>query len=279
MQDYTLDRVSITPFREDKAFTVLQITDTHLFGKEGYTLVGIDTAKSLEAVVQAIKQQNRKYDFVLTTGDLSQDYSVESYKRFAEITKPLDAPLFWLPGNHDDGPLMYREMAGLGISKARNIIVGNWQFIMLNTQVYDNPMGWIQPDQLDYIYSCINLHPDLHVAICLHHNPFEVKCLWLDAHVLKNKDELLRLVDNCPQIKLVLCGHVHQENDFVRNNVRFISSPSTSIQFAPLCDRFTLDSKGPGWRYLTFTPDGGISTEVYRLPDGMYVPDFTVGGY
>ena len=43
MQQFDQDRVSLKPDRKDGAFTVLQITDTHLFGKPGSTLVGLDT--------------------------------------------------------------------------------------------------------------------------------------------------------------------------------------------------------------------------------------------
>lgn len=279
MHHYTIDRVSLKPAREDGAFSVLQITDTHLFGKAGSTLVGIDTRNSLEAVVAAVRDQGIPFDFIVTTGDLSQDYSLESYMAFRDILSVFPEPLFWLPGNHDDGPLMYREMAGLGISVARNIIIGKWQFVLLNTQVYNNPMGWIVPEQLEYLRGCLEMHPDLYTVVCLHHNPFEVKCLWLDAHVLKNRDDLARLISHYPMVRLVLCGHVHQEHDFISDGVRYISSPSTSIQFAPLCDRFTLDTLGPGWRYLRFTPDGGISTSVFRLTGGEFLPDFTVGGY
>src|SRR5574344_689635 len=176
----------------------------HLFGHENDCLLGIDTAYSFQAVIDAVRQQNIAFDIILATGDLSQDYSYDSYKRFAEMVKQLEKPVFWLPGNHDDGPLMRRIMPEFGVSIARNIIIGEWQFIMLNTQVYSVPHGWILPDQ----------------------------------HELKNKNELLDLVYKHPQVKLVLCGHVHQETDFVSNNVRFISSPSTSIQFEPLSFTF-----------------------------------------
>lgn len=74
-------------------------------------------------------------------------------------------------------------------------------------------------------------------------------------------------------MRLVLCGHVHQETDLLHEGVRFISSPSTCIQFEPLSRDFGLDSKGPGWRYLQLYADGRIETQVHRLPAGCYIPD------
>jgi len=47
----------------------------------------------------------------------------------------------------------------------------------------------------------------------------------------------------------------------------------------PYSFNFSLDQNGPGWRYLTFKDDGSIETEVYRLPPGLFMPDFAIGGY
>ncbi len=273
-----MDRVTIQAKSADNV-SVLQITDMHLFGKEHDCLLGVDTAASFQAVIEAINAQQTHFDIILATGDLSQDYSTESYRRFAQMVNQLQKPVFWLPGNHDDGPLMRRVMPDFGISIARNIIVGKWQFIMLNTQVYSVPHGWILPDQLAYTQQCIEDNIDKFTVVCLHHNTFPVNSAWLDQHELKNKYELLDLIRQYPNVKLVLCGHVHQEQDFVRDNIRFISSPSTSIQFEPFSFNFALDAKGPGWRYLNFANNGLITTEVYRLPAQRFIPDFAIGGY
>lgn len=273
-----MDSISIEP-KNLSQISVLQLTDMHLFARDAETLLGVDTAKSFQAVLDAIKDQNRYYDIILATGDLSQDYSADSYKRFSEMMKPLNKPVFWLPGNHDDGPLMRRIMPGLGISNARNVIIGNWQFILLNTQVYSVPHGWILPSELEYTKVCIEEHPDLNTVVCLHHNTLKVNSAWLDQHELKNKEELISLIEKYPQVKLVLCGHVHQETDTINNGVRYISSPSTSIQFEPFSYNFGLDNKGPGWRYLEFFENGTIETEVFRLPFERFLPDFAIGGY
>ena len=278
MQDF--DKEYVKPTRADGAFSILQLTDTHLFADQNTGFLGVNTAQSLQAVIDAVLRQNRKFDLIITTGDIAQDYSEQSYVNFAKMMHAsFSQPVFWLPGNHDDGPKMARVFPTVGISAAKNVIVGRWQFVLLNTQVYNAPFGWITPEELNYLRLCLDNHPELHTVVCLHHNAYRVNSAWLDQHELRNKEELLSLISGYPQVKLVLCGHVHQETDFVKDGVRFISSQSTSIQFEPLSFNFGLDSKGPGWRYLTFTPDGGISTDVYRLPFEMFRPDFAIGGY
>ena len=96
---------------------------------------------------------------------------------------------------------------------------------------------------------------------------------------MHNQDEFNNFIATLPNVKLVLCGHVHQEIDEVVGRTRYIASPSTSIQFEPLSHDFALDSQAPGWRYLQFAPDGQIDTQVYRLPQGSFTPDVGVSGY
>ncbi|MEF1337780.1 3',5'-cyclic-AMP phosphodiesterase, partial [Vibrio rotiferianus] len=37
--------------------------------------------------------------------------------------------------------------------------------------------------------------------------------------------------------------------------------------------------ESPGWRELELHSNGDITTEVNRLPDGQFQPDFTSNGY
>ena len=73
-----MDRVSVKPKHQDRV-SVLQLTDMHLFGNDDERLLGVDTAASFQAVLDAIMQEGRDIDIVLATGDLSQDYSYDSY--------------------------------------------------------------------------------------------------------------------------------------------------------------------------------------------------------
>jgi Icc protein len=55
---------------------------------------------------------------------------------------------------------------------------------------------------------------------------------------------------------------VHQAGDRTRNNVRFLSTPSTCAQFLPSSDFFALDDRPPGMRWLELHEDGRIDTEI-----------------
>ncbi|MCK0526874.1 3',5'-cyclic-AMP phosphodiesterase [Anaerobiospirillum sp. NML120449] len=264
---------------DEEHISVLQLTDLHLFAEEAGTLLGVRTADSFKAVLEAVVNQSLHFDIVVVTGDISQDYSVSSYQRFAHAIAMLQKPVFFVPGNHDDGPLMYRILHNFGVHTERSLICNNWQFVFLNSEVYSVPHGWVERDQLNYLKACCDNHPELNTAVLVHHLPRLVRSNWLDTQTMHNQDEFNNFIAGFPNIKLVLSGHVHQEYDQVHDGIRYIATPSTSIQFEPLSHDFALDMQGPGWRYLRFDRNGGIDTQVFRLPSGRFIPDTGVGGY
>ncbi|WP_281709484.1 3',5'-cyclic-AMP phosphodiesterase [Anaerobiospirillum succiniciproducens] len=259
--------------------SVLQLTDPHLFAEESGTLLGVHTAQSFKAVLESILNQNLHFDCVIVSGDISQDYSVSSYQRFAHAVSVLERPVFFVPGNHDDGPLMYRILSDYGVNTQRCLIADKWQFVFLNSEVYSVPHGWVERHELNYLRDRIEERPDLNTVVVVHHLPRHVNSRWLDTQTMHNQDEFNSFICNFPQVKLVLSGHVHQEYDQIFNNIRYIASPSTSIQFEPYSHDFALDLKGPGWRYLQFDWSGNINTQVFRLPEGRFIPDTSFTGY
>lgn len=259
--------------------SVLQLTDPHLFAEESGTLLGVHTAQSFKAVLESILNQNLHFDCVIVSGDISQDYSVSSYQRFAHAVSVLERPVFFVPGNHDDGPLMYRILSDYGVNTQRCLIADKWQFVFLNSEVYSVPHGWVERHELNYLRDRVEERPDLNTVVVVHHLPRHVNSRWLDTQTMHNQDEFNSFICNFPQVKLVLSGHVHQEYDQIFNNIRYIASPSTSIQFEPYSHDFALDLKGPGWRYLQFDRSGNINTQVFRLPEGRFIPDTSFTGY
>jgi Icc protein len=264
---------------DDGIVRLLQISDTHLFADAGRDLLGIATAASFQAVLDAITELPQPYDVVLATGDLSQDHSAASYQRFAQEVTTLQKPVHWLPGNHDHRVLMQNELQVAGIHPEMQLVGEHWQVILLDSQVYGTPHGWLSHLQLEQLEAALLQYPEKHALICLHHHTFPIGSIWLDQHDLKNSSDFLTLLSHHPQVKAVLCGHVHQEYDQMHQGIRFLTSPSTCIQFKPLSVDFSLDTMSPGWRYLQLYPDGRLATQVWRLDPGQFVPDLKSTGY
>lgn len=268
---------------EDKSVRLVQITDPHLFADPEGQLLGVNTANSLNAVINTIQAVKYPADMLLASGDISQDYSGESYRNFVEAIKPLNLPCHYIPGNHDDPRIMYLHMQGERVYGHRRVLAGNWQIILLDSTVRGKPGGHMAESELEIIRSAIAAEPDKHVLLVMHHNPVLVDCAWLDQHCMENGAQFLKEMGRYPQVKGMLWGHVHQQLDTEyqgeNHRLSLMATPSTCIQFKPLSSYFALDALQPGYRLLELKPDGSMLTNVYRIPGERFAPDAEASGY
>ncbi|NKF49485.1 3',5'-cyclic-AMP phosphodiesterase [Shewanella sp. WXL01] len=262
---------------------LVQMTDPHLFADPESQLLGVNTAQSFNAVLDTFIASNYQADLLLATGDISQDYSPDSYQQFADYVTKLDLPCHYLPGNHDDPRLMNLHMQGDHMFGHQRIIIGEWQILMLDSTVRGKPGGFMAQDQFELIDSAIKSEPNKHTLLVMHHNPVLVKCKWLDQHCMSNGDAFLEQVGQYPQVKGILWGHVHQAYDSeyqgAHGIVSLMATPSTCIQFKPKSPYFALDGLQPGYRLLELGSDGSIQTQVYRVAGDRFSPDNEASGY
>ena len=163
---------------------LLQITDTHLFEADEGSLLSVRTADSFAAVVQEILNHQVQYEYILATGDISQDHSAESYQRFAEGIAPLKKDCFWLPGNHDYKPNMGSVLPSPQIQAAEHVMLGeHWQLVLLDSQVVGVPHGRLSDQQLALLEEKLAENPQRHTLVLLHHHPLLVGSAWLDQHL------------------------------------------------------------------------------------------------
>ncbi|WP_043128833.1 3',5'-cyclic-AMP phosphodiesterase [Photobacterium leiognathi] len=274
MQTYLL------PQTNPESVVLLQITDTHLFANESGSLLGVATQNSFHAVLDAVDTVAREFDAIVATGDISQDHTPESYQEFAGGIARWSQPCFWLPGNHDYQPTMASVLPSEQIKPCEQVLVGeHWQMILLDSQVAGVPHGQLSQAQLALLDSALSQYPERHALVLLHHHPLPAGSAWLDQHQLHNNNALWEVVEKHPQVKAILCGHIHQELDRMYRGVRVLATPSTCIQFLPDSDDFALDQENPGWRYLELTPKGDVITHVHRLEGDQFKPTFDAAGY
>ena len=259
---------------------VVQITDTHLNRNPGGTLVGLDTDFSLQHVLDRVRAERETIDLVLGTGDIADHGSAEAYLRARDYFAQLDAPVLWLPGNHDDMGMM---AAALGVEGALVRIAESprWMVVMLNSQVPGEVGGQLGDGELSLLRQCLAdaKSRGLHVLACLHHQPVPMESSWIDSQMVTDQEAFLDIIDGSGVVRGLLWGHVHQEKDCYRGEVRLMSTPSSCVQFAPLSDKFKIDDKPPGYRWLDLLDDGSIETGVSRVTDIEFNVDLDSGGY
>ncbi len=262
---------------QPRHITLVQISDCHLFARHDKTLAGINTYQSFIDVLNLIRHQEPQIDHIILTGDISQDDTLASYHTCHQLLTGLNAPFTWLRGNHDDmdpaTSILYQN------NFSSLVALGPWRVIVLNSQVKGQIYGKITDQDLQDLEQTLSHYYQQPVLIALHHPPYSVNSLWLDEIGLKNGHRLLTLLKAYPQVQAIIHGHAHQARDMMHDELRILGVPSTCLQFTPNQPSFHLDNQQPGYRRLRLFADGSIDTDVFRLPNNLWLPDRSSAAY
>lgn len=263
----------------ERNLKVLQLTDSHLYADPSRCLLGINTLETFDQVLaQALYEQGAP-DLLLATGDLVHDASDTGYKRLLGRLKLTGVPAYCLPGNHDLPQKMKQILNQDSVHTLPSVQAQGWSLIFLDSTIPGNESGNLDNKQLELLQVLLEAHPEKHTLICMHHHPLPVGSRWMDTMTLKNSHAFFNLLSEHPQVRSVLCGHIHQQFESEHNGLRLIGTPSTCVQFIPGQDDFGIDACPPGYRWLNLRPDGGIETGLGMLPEIPSGLDLASMGY
>lgn len=259
---------------------VLQLTDCHIGPTEAETLLGLNTNESLHDVIKVVRDKEKPFDLLLVTGDISNNGGARTYRRFLSIIESsgIQHSLFaWLPGNHDS-PIDMNEALDRE-ELVKEVRIGNWLFVLLNTQVPGHTHGNLREQELNCLDNALASNKNCNVMVFLHHQPVPVGCAWVDNQKVRSEYAFFKILKQYDHVKAVVWGHVHQEFTAERDGVKLMSTPSTCIQFKPNSDEFAVDKLMPGYRWFELNADGQFSTQVVRIPKKYYPIEYTSEGY
>lgn len=248
---------------------LIQITDFHLQESPQTEFKGVVPEQRLKTVINQIKQQEQAADVLLMTGDLSHHGYPAAYQRIADYTESMECGrVRWLPGNHDNASLM-SEFSGLS---QRVTELGNWVIITLDTtsQPDGKGSGSLDQSELDTLLELLDKYADRFVCIAMHHNPVQLGSDWQHEIMLANADAFWNLLQPFTNVKLILCGHLHQEHAVEHQGAVLLATPATAAQFDS--DRSSrsvletdLEKSRPAYRQLILHDDGSFESEVIRI--------------
>ncbi len=251
----------------DRPIRLLQVTDMHLQQEPSCLMRGANVEARFQQVIHQIEQENA--DFLLLTGDLTH-HAPAAYDRLSSCLQGLPFPARWIPGNHDLVDEMVR-FSDLGYNQ-KVIVRGDWRIILLDSTSQPDGRGGgaLSPEELDFLNTQLAiLTEQQHVLLVLHHHPVTVQSEWMDRIGLANHKAFWALLDTYSQVKGVVFGHVHQEFQQHRGNVKLLACPATAPQFKPFsASAITEDDPrfmGPAYRRIQLYDDGKIQSEVVRL--------------
>lgn len=248
--------------------TVLQLTDLHLFATPEGRFNGINTRNTYEQVLSHFSQHYLTPDAIIITGDLAHDGEPATYQYIANSLKPLNAPVYYILGNHDHSANAKQVYPLAAVNSDLHCLFDKWQIILLDsnhlpeTNSYQGEVSQAELHRLDHL---MNQHADKWTVIAMHHN--------LPEHVergvaieVRNHHQVLTYLEQYPDIKIVLSGHVHQEFMIVQNGISYLSAPATGYQSTSQSGYVTGET--PGYRWLKLYDNGRFESDVRRIGFG-----------
>ena len=202
--------------RESRVTLLVQLTDTHIV-EPGKRLYGkVDTAAHLADAVAQINAMGPPADIVMITGDLVEHPGPGTYAHFARLIAPLEAPVYLLPGNHDDPALMRehlnREQQFPAEAPTWQYVVEDFPFriLALNSHFDGSELPAFGPRRLAWLAAQLE-RSDRPTLIAIHHPPMRTGVEFIDMCGVGWFEGIARLVARHRQVQLVICGHGHSD--------------------------------------------------------------------
>ncbi|MDO6445566.1 metallophosphoesterase [Colwellia sp. 1_MG-2023] len=240
-----------------------QISDCHLYRDKTALHYGVNVYQNLCCVLERIKNL-ASLEFIVFTGDLTQDHSNASYQNFTDaiIATNFTLPVYYLAGNHDEPILLSEYLSGSPFKSAKIVNKKHWQ-IQLVASKSATPSGEVSEEEVDRLLACVDSKK--HQFIFMHHHPVDVG-YFIDKHGLTNKNQFYQALNKIESVKAVACGHVHNalalNIDTNEKIIPLFTCPATSIQFDQMASTVENSGKPAGFRLFSLANDGQVTSQV-----------------
>jgi Icc protein len=243
--------------------TILQLSDIHLFSTKDQVYNDSNPYTNLKKVIDHLIKDKVNFDFLVLSGDLSNDFTTQSYDLLKSEVDRLQKKYYIIPGNHDDLRVM-SVIFNIGNKKDSfdySIKKDDWSFYFLDSTVPPSIHGEILDSQLEALKTFLANNSNLNIVIFMHHHPLDSESPHMNQYILKDKDAFMDIIKGFPCVKGVFFGHIHQVLEKKINNTLFASAPSTFYQIAPGLVDFKVEKTSPGYR-LIYCDDKSLCSKV-----------------
>jgi Icc protein len=194
---------------------IAQISDLHFLPRGMLVFGRVDVAGYLERTLDHLNALRPAPDAVLITGDLTNDGDAAVWADLMTRIERLAAPIYPLPGNHDDRELMRAACAHLGLFASEGplcfrVDLGPLRLIGLDSLIEGESGGRLGPEQLAWLDARLGEAAERPTLVALHHPPFATGIDHMDAMMLEDGRALAEVIGRHRQVERVLFGHVHR---------------------------------------------------------------------
>jgi 3',5'-cyclic-AMP phosphodiesterase len=247
-----------------RPFLLLQLSDPHIGATWGFG----DPVEGLAAAVDAVLGLEQRPDAVVVTGDLADNAAGEEYGAAAELLARLDAPLFVLPGNHDERDALRRAFGLPGADGAPiqyAVDLGPLRLVVVDSTRPGEVPGELDAARLAWLDRELAADPERTTIVAMHHPPLLMGSVAWDEIGLPDMDRnaLAAVLERHPQVRRVVAGHVHQTVLAELGGCIAMAVPSTFVQSRLTfgSDELGLEAGPPGFAVHALS-DGALGSHV-----------------
>ncbi|MFT7266969.1 MAG: Icc protein [Porticoccus sp.] len=240
---------------------LVQITDCHLGAEKNFISHGVNTYESFSKVLHEIATKLPP-SLIIASGDISSSGEERSYQLFSDAMESSLIPYRWLPGNHDDFLMMNNIIVQPFVRVEKQ---ENWAVISLVSADPGSVAGVLAQNEIEQLRGLLKNCQNYFVLLFVHHHPVSINSRWLDEHCISNNRQFEEILAQYDNVRGIFTGHVHQERVTNWNELLVYNTPSTCFQFVSDAERFQLNEKAPGYRWIELHPDGFFDTGVNYL--------------
>jgi Icc protein len=192
-------------------FLLAQLSDPHIGAKWGDG----DPVAGFAAAVETVLAMPLRPDAVLVSGDLADNATDAEYEQVRELLAPLQAPLYVLPGNHDDRRALRRhfDVPGTdGDPVQYSVDLGPLRLVVLDTTRPGEDAGALDTERLDWLDAELATAPEAPTLLAMHHQPLFTGVPAWDEFGLPAADRraLCEVIERHLQVRRLVAGHVHR---------------------------------------------------------------------
>jgi len=216
---------------------VAQISDTHLLSPASDLPAAQLRADCLERCVAAINRESP--DAVILTGDTVQHGRADEYGWLRELLAPLQAPLYFVPGNRDDNEELRRAFSDApflprtGPSLHYAVDDFDMRLVAIDSTWPGERKGRFCEQRQAWLEATLGAQPERPTLLFIHHPPFDVGDHYVGGYRRPAEVAALQsIVERHEQVTGLLCGHVHWpvSRDWAGTQARIMPSVAIDVR-------------------------------------------------
>jgi 3',5'-cyclic-AMP phosphodiesterase len=208
---------------------------------------------------------------VLVSGDLAEHAADVEYEQVLEQLAPLRAPIFVLPGNHDDRAALRRHFAVPGVDDEPvqyAADLGPLRLVVIDTTRPGEHPGTLDEQRLAWLDAELAAAPGAPTVLAMHHPPLSSGIPAMDEVGLPvaHRRALAEVVERHPQVLRIVAGHMHRTITADLAGRAVLAAPSTYLQSRLdfHMDEITLAAEPPGFAVHALL-DGELISHVQPI--------------